>query len=77
MGAEKYAREFEFAGGSIMDEEMLPDLIGESHKAMLVSDTSGLSCNAEQFWLLAMGSLEQAKRFATLALYAQRQARVT
>ncbi len=59
-----------------LDEETLPTAIGMLHSEMLIADTSGLSCNAEQFWLLAMGSLEQAKRFATLALYAQRQARV-
>jgi hypothetical protein len=34
-----------------------------------------LTENAEQFWLLAIGALEQAERFAKLALYAERQAR--
>jgi len=59
-----------------LDIEDLPDPIEKLRaKFLLELDAEGLDPEAEQFFLLALSSLEQAARFAKLAVYKVRQAR--
>ena len=60
-----------------LDEGSFPRKLETLRHDALCADTDGFSPEAEQYWLLAIGALEQAQRFATLALYAQRRARTT
>ncbi len=57
-----------------LDETTFPDRLSALRKEVICAETAHLSVNSEQFWLLALGALEQAERFANLALYTQRQA---
>jgi hypothetical protein len=52
------------------------ELLGKACETVLKqANSEGLPPQAEQFYLLAVGALEQAQRFAQLASYAEMQAR--
>ena len=56
--------------------EELPERIEKLRMAWLLDHDAGyLDPEAEQLYLLALGALEQAERFAKLAVYKMRQAR--
>ena len=63
------------AANEELDEESLPKEVERLRGRVLFSEWAHLEPSAEQYVLLAVGALEQAQRFATLALYAQRRAR--
>ena len=56
--------------------EKIADVVSKFRVGTLLSeiDTEGADVNAEQFYLLALSSLEQAERYFKLASYAQARA---
>ena len=60
---------------SDLDIEELPERIEELRTKFLFEHGDDLDPEAEQLYLLAIGALEQAERFAKLAVYKTRQAR--
>lgn len=63
---------------SELDIEDVPGPIKELRARFLCDiDAESLDAEAEQHFLLALSALEQAERFAQLAVYQTRQARAT
>jgi len=59
-----------------LDIDEIPELISALHSKLLTDfDAGWLDPEAEQYFLLALETVNQAKRFATLAVYKTRQAR--
>ena len=59
-----------------LDIESVPEPIEKLRVRFLMEvDARGLEPEAEQYLLLALNALEQAERFAKLAVYKTRQAR--
>jgi hypothetical protein len=61
-----------------VDFDSFPDVIAELRRWALSTEhmsTEGMNPDGQEYFLLALGALEQAQRFATLALYKVRQAR--
>lgn len=60
---------------SLKDPEELKGAIRTLREACLLLDTDGLSVEAEPYFWLAFGALDQAQRFAELLNLKQTQAR--
>lgn len=67
------------APGEVDEPEMGPEDLGKAIEALrlraLFDGRENFPPQAEAYYLLALAALEQAKQFATLAHYAEMQAR--